>query len=155
MSEKNTGVIKEVKGPVVDIEFPGGKLPAIYNAIRVTNKLISDKEDNLVVEVAQHLGDNMVRCISMDTTEGLSRGIACHDTGKPIQAPVGPECLGRIINVIGEPVDEAGPIGAKKFYNIHKEPPTFENQSTKLEPLFTGIKVIDLLAPYLKGGKIG
>ena len=155
MSEKNIGVIKEVKGPVVDIEFPGGKLPAIYNAIRVTNKLISDKEDNLVVEVAQHLGDNMVRCISMDTTEGLSRGIACHDTGKPIQAPVGPECLGRIINVIGEPVDEAGPIGAKKFYNIHKEPPTFENQSTKLEPLFTGIKVIDLLAPYLKGGKIG
>ncbi len=155
MSEKNIGVIKEVKGPVVDIEFPGGKLPAIYNAIRVTNKLISDKEGNLVVEVAQHLGDNMVRCISMDTTEGLSRGIACHDTGKPIQAPVGPECLGRIINVIGEPVDEAGPIGAKKFYNIHKEPPTFENQSTKLEPLFTGIKVIDLLAPYLKGGKIG
>jgi len=155
MSEKNVGVIKEVKGPVVDIEFPGGKLPAIYNAIRVTNKLISDQEGNLVVEVAQHLGDNMVRCISMDTTEGLSRGVSCHDTGKPIQAPVGPECLGRIINVIGEPVDEAGPIGAKKFYNIHREPPTFENQSTKLEPLFTGIKVIDLLAPYLKGGKIG
>jgi len=155
MSEKNIGIVKEVKGPVVDIEFPSGQLPAIYNAIRVTNKLISDEEGNLVVEVAQHLGDNMVRCISMDTTEGLSRGINCEDTGKPIQAPVGPECLGRIINVIGDPVDEAGPIGAKKFYNIHREPPTFEDQSTKLEPLFTGIKVIDLLAPYLKGGKIG
>jgi len=155
MSEKNIGIIKEVKGPVVDIEFPGGQLPAIYNAVRVTNKLISDKEGNLVVEVAQHLGDNMVRCISMDTTEGLSRGIDCYDTGKPIQAPVGPECLGRIINVIGEPVDEAGPIGAKKYYDIHREPPTFEDQSTKLDPLFTGIKVIDLLAPYLKGGKIG
>jgi F-type H+-transporting ATPase subunit beta len=155
MSEKNIGIIREVKGPVVDIEFPGGQLPAIYNAIRVTNKLISDKEGNLVVEVAKHLGDNMVRCISMDTTEGLSRGIDCYDTGKPIQAPVGPECLGRIINVIGEPVDEAGPIGAKKYYDIHREPPSFEDQSTKLEPLFTGIKVIDLLAPYLKGGKIG
>ena len=102
--------------------------------------MISDQEGNLVVEVVQHLGDNMVRCISMDTTEGLSRGIECHDTGKPIQAPVGPECLGRIINVIGEPVDEAGPIGAKKFYNIHKEPPTFENQSTKLEPLLLALK---------------
>jgi F-type H+-transporting ATPase subunit beta len=139
MSEKNIGIIREVKGPVVDIEFPGGQLPAIYNAIRVTNKLISDKEGNLVVEVAKHLGDNMVRCISMDTTEGLSRGIDCYDTGKPIQAPVGPECLGRIINVIGEPVDEAGPIGAKKYYDIHREPPSFEDQSTKLEPLFTGI----------------
>ena len=89
MSEKNIGIVKEVKGPVVDIEFPSGQLPAIYNAIRVANKLISDKKGNLVVEVAQHLGDNMVRCISMDTTEGLSRGIDCEDTGKPIQAPAG------------------------------------------------------------------
>jgi F-type H+-transporting ATPase subunit beta len=154
MSE-NVGTIKQVMGPVVDVEFPKGALPAIYNALRVSNKSISDKKGNLVVEVAQHLGDNMVRCIAMDSTEGLSRGLDAVDTGAQIQAPVGPETLGRIINVIGEPVDEAGPIGHKKTYDIHREPPTFEDQSTEQEALFTGIKVIDLLAPYLKGGKIG
>jgi F-type H+/Na+-transporting ATPase subunit beta len=152
---KNIGKIKQVLGPVVDVEFPKGHLPAIYNAIRLTNKSISDKEGNLVIEVAQHLGDNMVRCIAMDSTEGLSRGIDAIDTGKPIQTPVGPETLGRILNVIGDPIDEKGPVKANKFYSIHREPPSFEDQSTKLEPLFTGIKVIDLLAPYLKGGKIG
>jgi len=155
MSSEKMGVLRQVLGPVVDVEFTSGKLPSINNALRLTNKVISDKEWNLVVEVAAHLGDNMVRCISMDTTEGLSRGLPVKDTGKPIQAPVGKECLGRIINVIGEPVDEVGPINAKKTYDIHRAPPTFENQSTKLEPFYTGIKVIDLLAPYRRGGKIG
>ncbi len=155
MSETNVGIVKQVLGPVVDVEFPSGNLPAIYNALRMTNTNISDEKNNLVVEVASHLGDNLVRCIAMDATEGLSRGIDVLDTGKPIQAPVGEGCLGRIINVIGEPIDEAGPIKSDKTYDIHRPAPTFEVQSTKLEPFFTGIKVIDLLAPYLKGGKIG
>ena len=151
----NTGLIKQVMGPVVDVEFPGGQLPAINNALTVTNKVIDSNEDNLVLEVAQHLGDNVVRTIAMDATEGLSRGLNVKDTGDAIQAPVGREVLGRIINVIGAPVDDAGPVQAKKSYGIHRKPPTFEDQSTKLEPFYTGIKVIDLLAPYLKGGKIG
>jgi F-type H+-transporting ATPase subunit beta len=151
----NTGLIKQVMGPVVDVEFPGGQLPAINNALTVTNKVIDNNEDNLVLEVAQHLGDNVVRTIAMDATEGLSRGLNVKDTGDAIQAPVGREVLGRIINVIGAPVDDAGPVQAKKSYGIHRKPPTFEDQSTKLEPFYTGIKVIDLLAPYLKGGKIG
>ncbi len=155
MSEGNVGVVKQVMGPVVDVEFPNGKLPEIYNALTLTNKVIDDKEDNLVLEVAAHLGDNLVRTISMDSTEGLSRGMAVKNTGRAIQTPVGNEVLGRIINVIGEPVDEAGPVNAKKSYGIHREAPKFEDQSTKQEPFFTGIKVIDLLAPYLKGGKIG
>jgi len=155
MATENVGVIRQVLGPVVDVEFPNGNIPKIYNALTLTNKVISDKENNLVIEVSQHLGDNLVRCIAMDSSEGLQRGLAVTDTGKPIQAPVGKEVLGRIINVIGEPIDEAGPINVKKTYDIHREPPTFENQSTKLEPFYTGIKVIDLLAPYLKGGKIG
>jgi len=154
MSE-NYGYIKQVMGPVVDVEFPNGKLPAIYNALKMSNSFISSSEWNLVVEVASHLGDNVVRCISMDTTEGLSRGLKVLDTGKAIQAPVGKETLGRIMNVVGEPVDEKGPINAKKFYGIHREAPRFEDQSTKKEPFYTGIKVIDLLAPYLRGGKIG
>lgn len=151
----SSGVVKQVMGPVVDVEFPDGNLPPIYTALMLSNSVISKEKNNLVLEVSQHLGDNMVRCISMDTTEGLSRGLPVENTGKPIQAPVGKECLGRIINVIGQPVDEAGPIGAKKFYDIHRTAPTFEKLTTKLEPFFTGIKVIDLLAPYLKGGKIG
>lgn len=154
MSE-SSGIITQVMGPVIDVEFPNGNMPAIYNALKVTNKVISDKADNLTVEVAQHLGNNTVRCIAMDSTEGLARGIKVTDTGKQIQVPVGKECLGRIINVIGEPIDEAGEIKTSKTYSIHKEPPAFKVQSTKLEPFFTGIKVIDLLAPYLKGGKIG
>lgn len=155
MSEANIGYVKQVMGPVVDVEFPSGNLPNVYNALRLTNKVISSDQGNLVIEVAQHLGDNVVRCIAMDATEGLRRGLEVSDTGAPIQTPVGNECLGRIINVIGEPIDEAGPVGAKKTYPIHRQPPAFEKQSTKLEPFFTGIKVIDLLAPYLKGGKIG
>ena len=155
MSVETHGIVKQVMGPVVDVEFPAGKIPAIYNALTLTNKAISDKENNLTLEVASHLGDNVVRTIAMDATEGLARGIKVNDTGKAIQAPVGRECLGRIINVIGEPIDEAGPLQTKKSYGIHREAPKFEDQSTKLEPFYTGIKVIDLLAPYLKGGKIG
>ena len=155
MSEQNVGIIRQVMGPVVDVEFTNGKLPAIYNALTMTNPSIEGGDDNLVVEVASHLGNNMVRAIAMDATEGLARGQKVKDTGTPIQAPVGREVLGRIINVTGQPVDEAGPVGAKKSYSIHREAPKFSDQSTKLEPFYTGIKVIDLLAPYLKGGKIG
>ncbi len=155
MSEQNVGIVKQVMGPVVDVEFSGGKLPPINNALTLTNKIINDQENNLVIEVSQHLGDDVVRCIAMDATEGLSRGLKVIDTGKPIQVPVGEKTLGRIINVVGQPVDERGPIESEKTYSIHREPPKFEKQSTKLEPFFTGIKVIDLLAPYLKGGKIG
>ncbi len=151
----NIGIIKQVMGPVVDVEFPSGDLPAIYNALTVTNKIISDQSDNLILEVAQHLGDNVVRTIAMDATEGLARGLDVKDTGDAIQTPVGNEVLGRIINVVGQPIDEAGPINAKASYGIHRPAPLFESQSTKLEPFFTGIKVIDLLAPYLRGGKIG
>jgi F-type H+-transporting ATPase subunit beta len=149
------GVVKQVMGPVLDVEFPNGKIPAIYNALKLTNKLINNQEWNLVVEVAAHLGDNVVRCIAMDSTEGLSRGLKVLDTGKAIQAPVGRECLGRIVNVTGDPIDEKGPIGAKKSYDIHRSAPSFDKQSTKLEQFYTGIKVIDLLAPYVRGGKIG
>ena len=149
------GKVKQVLGPVVDVEFSGGELPKVYNALRLSNPTISKEENNLTLEVAQHLGDDTVRCIAMDSTEGLRRGQDVADTGKPIQAPVGNEVLGRIINVTGDPVDEAGPVTAKKSYDIHREAPPFEDQSTSLEPFYTGIKVIDLLAPYLKGGKIG
>jgi F-type H+-transporting ATPase subunit beta len=151
----SVGKIVQVVGPVVDVEFPRGRLPAILNALRLTNPSISDQADNLVLEVAQHLGESTVRAVSMDSTDGLKRGMPVRDTGAPIMMPVGEECLGRILNVVGEPVDEAGPVGAKKFAPIHKPPPTFVEQSTKAEILETGIKVIDLLAPYRKGGKIG
>jgi len=149
------GKVVQVLGPVVDVEFTEGNLPALFNALRATNSSLDGGEFNLVLEVAQHLGNNTIRAIAMDSTEGLSRGLDVKDTGKTIQAPVGRECLGRIINVVGDPVDEVGPIGAKKFYSIHRTAPKFEDLSTKLEPFYTGIKVIDLLAPYLKGGKIG
>ena len=149
------GKIVQVIGPVVDVEFPDGKLPQILNALKVTNTSISDLADNLTLEVAQHLGENTVRAIAMETTDGLVRGVEVRDTGAPIAMPVGPECLGRILNVIGDPVDDAGPINAKRFSPIHKAPPAFQDQSTKVEIFETGIKVIDLLAPYRKGGKIG
>ena len=151
----NTGNIKQVMGPVVDVEFADGVLPEIYTALRVTNKYVSEDEFNLVLEVAQHLGDNVVRTIAMDQTEGLRRGQDVKNTGKPIQAPVGREVLGRIINVTGDPIDERGAVSYTKTYDIHRTAPKFESQSTKKEPFYTGIKVIDLLAPYLKGGKIG
>ena len=152
---QNMGQIKQVIGPVVDVEFEPGRLPPICQAVRVTNKANGEKEWNLVLEVAQHLGENTVRCIAMDATDGLTRGQAAKDTGDQILMPVGKETLGRIMNVVGEPVDEMGPITSKKFYPIHRHAPEFKDQSVAVEPFFTGIKVVDLLAPYAKGGKIG
>ncbi|MBK9264037.1 MAG: F0F1 ATP synthase subunit beta [Polyangiaceae bacterium] len=149
------GKISQVIGPVVDVEFPPGQLPQILNALKVTNPSISSAADNLTLEVAQHLGESGVRAVAMDTTDGLVRGMEVRDTGKAIMMPVGPECLGRILNVVGAPVDEAGPVNAKRFSPIHRDPPKFVDQSTKVEIFETGIKVIDLLAPYRKGGKIG
>src|SRR6516164_10166655 len=142
------GKVVQVIGPVVDVEFPDGKLPKILNALKVTNPGISNAKDNLTLEVAQHLGESTVRAIAMDTTDGLVRGMPVRDTGGPIMMPVGPECLGRILNVVGDPVDEAGPVNAKRSSPIHKPPPQFQDQSTKVEIFETGIKVIDLLAPY-------
>jgi F-type H+/Na+-transporting ATPase subunit beta len=151
----SSGKIAQVIGPVVDVEFPPGQLPKILNALTVSNPSISDKADNLVLEVAQHLGESMVRAVAMDSTDGLTRGMEARDTGKPIMMPVGNATLGRILNVVGAPVDEAGAVNAEKFSPIHKDPPKFVDQSTKVEIFETGIKVIDLLAPYRKGGKIG
>jgi F-type H+-transporting ATPase subunit beta len=151
----SSGKIAQVIGPVVDVDFPPGQLPKILNALTVSNPSISDKADNLVLEVAQHLGESTVRTIAMDSTDGLTRGMEVRDTGKPIMMPVGPATLGRILNVVGNPVDEAGPVNADKFSPIHKDPPKYVDQSTKVEVFETGIKVIDLLAPYRKGGKIG
>jgi len=156
MSEKlSTGKIVQVIGPVIDVQFPVGELPEIYTALLVTNPAINDQQDNLVVEVAQHLGEKTVRCIAMDSTDGLIRGQEVKNTGQPIRMPVGPETLGRILNVVGAPVDEGGPVKATKAYPIHRPAPIFTDQSTKVEMFETGIKVIDLLAPYSKGGKIG
>jgi F-type H+-transporting ATPase subunit beta len=149
------GKVVQVMGPVVDVEFPQGQLPAIYNALKLTNKEINSSSDNLVLEVAQHLGENVVRTIAMDTTDGLARGVAVKDTGEQITTPVGREVLGRILNVIGDPVDEAGPVTTKKRYPIHRSAPKFTSLSTQIEILETGIKVVDLIAPYAKGGKVG
>src|SRR5512135_1444118 len=151
----NKGKIVQVIGPVVDVRFEAEQLPALYNAIRISNPSISDKEGNLVVEVAQHLGDDVVRCVAMDTTDGLVRGMKGRYYGEQITIPVGRETLGRILNVVGIPVDELGPVVTKLRYPIHRPAPPFSEQSTAMEPFETGIKVVDLLAPYLKGGKIG
>lgn len=149
------GKITQVIGPAVDVRFESSELPEIYTALTISNKAISDEPDNLVVEVAQHLGENTVRCVAMDTTDGLVRGQEVKNTGKPIQMPVGPETLGRILNVVGKPVDEQGPVNAKKFSPIHKLAPEFVEQDVKVQMFETGIKVVDLLAPYSRGGKIG
>jgi F-type H+-transporting ATPase subunit beta len=154
-TEASHGVVKQVMGPVVDVEFPPGKLPTMLTALKLTNPTINDKDENLTIEVALHMGENMVRCIAMDTTDGLVRGQQVRDTGGPIAMPVGPEVLGRIINVTGEPVDDLGPVGAKMTMPIHRQPPGFTEQSTETEMFETGIKVVDLLAPYARGGKIG
>ncbi|MFV8753265.1 F0F1 ATP synthase subunit beta [Nannocystaceae bacterium ST9] len=151
---KKVGKIIQVIGPVIDVEFEG-ELPEVYNALVISNAFISDKPDNLVAEVAMHLGERTVRAIAMDTTDGLIRGLEVRDTGAPIMMPVGKCVLGRIMNVIGEPVDEQGPLGATEFRPIHRKAPEFTDQSVKVEPFVTGIKVIDLLAPYRRGGKIG
>ena len=157
MSQTQTqnGRITQVIGPVVDVEFPPGSLPEIYTALAVTNPGIDDRQDNLIVEVAQHLGENTARCVAMDSTEGLQRGMPVKSTGAPINMPVGKEVLGRILNVVGEPVDEKGGVAAKLFRPIHRPAPSLVEQNVKVEAFETGIKVIDLLAPYLRGGKIG
>ena len=153
---QRTGKIVQVMGPVVDVAFEEGHgLPEIYHALKITNPEIDNKPDNLTVEVATHVGDNIVRCIAMDSTDGLVRGMAAKDTGESITIPVGQASLGRIMDVIGNPVDEWGPINAEKRWSIHRQAPKFEDQATSSELFETGIKVIDLLAPYVKGGKIG
>jgi F-type H+-transporting ATPase subunit beta len=145
------GRIQQVIGPVLDVEFPPGSLPRIYNALHIKRT----DGSTLVAEVAQHLGENRVRAVAMDATDGLQRGIPVTDSGEQITTPVGREVLGRVINVIGEPVDKCGPVNAKVRWPIHREAPLLVDQSTVTEPLETGIKVIDLLEPYLKGGKTG
>jgi F-type H+-transporting ATPase subunit beta len=150
----NTGKITQVIGPVVDVEFTGA-LPEVSTALKVSNPQINDQADNLTLEVAQHLGERTVRTIAMDTTDGLVRGLDVKDTGKPIMMPVGKGVLGRIMNVTGDPVDEQGTLNTQEFRPIHRAAPSFTEQSTKAEVLVTGIKVIDLLAPYRRGGKIG
>ncbi len=145
-----TGRVIAITGPVVDIEFPQGHLPAIYNAVEVQRE-----GDPLVVEVQQHLGNNWVRAVAMTTTDGLARGADAVDTGAPISVPVGPATLGRVFNVLGQPIDEKGPVDAEEHYPIHRAAPTFEEQTTATEVFETGMKVIDLIAPFAKGGKIG
>jgi len=149
------GKVIQVIGPVIDVEFEG-ELPPIYNAVRVRHKDEETGVDlDLIAEIEQHLGENRVRCVSMQPTDGLIRGVDAVDTGKPITMPVGDATLGRILNVVGEPVDEAGEVKAKDHWSIHRESPKFEDQNTETEMLETGIKVIDLLEPYSKGGKTG
>jgi F-type H+-transporting ATPase subunit beta len=154
-SQNSLGRVVQVIGPVVDVAFDSAELPEINTALLLSNKSIDERKDNLTIEVAQHMGEKMVRCVAMDTTDGLVRGQEVRNTGGPITMPVGLEVLGRILNVIGEPVDEAGPVIAKTRMPIHRLAPKFTDQSVTVEMFETGIKVIDLLAPYRKGGKIG
>ena len=151
---KNIGKVVQVIGAVVDVEFSDGNLPSIFTALEITNPNNSDAP-SLICEVAQHLGDNVVRTIAMDATEGLVRGMDAVDTGNPIMVPVGKAAVGRILNVIGRPVDELGPVNAEKYYPIHRPAPQFTDLNTKVELLETGIKVVDLLVPFPKGGKMG
>ncbi len=155
ISPNTVGRVAQVIGPVIDVAFPSANLPEIGTALLLSNPTINDKKHNLTVEVAQHLGERMVRTISMDTTEGLRRGQEAVNTGEPITVPVGRGVLGRILNVVGAPVDDAGDIKAERRDPIHKPAPKFTEQSTEIEAFETGIKVVDLLAPYRRGGKIG
>ncbi|MHB8931278.1 MAG: F0F1 ATP synthase subunit beta [Melioribacteraceae bacterium] len=152
---QNEGVIAQVIGPVVDIDFQDGYLPAIYNAIKIPRKSIEGVDEVLIVEAQQHLGEDRVRTVAMDSTDGLVRGMKAIDTGEPISVPVGPETLGRLINVIGDGIDGLGEIKSNKRYAIHRHAPKFDTLSTRQEMFETGIKVIDLLEPYSKGGKTG
>ncbi|MBN1930550.1 MAG: F0F1 ATP synthase subunit beta [Desulfobacterales bacterium] len=152
---QNIGRITQVMGPVVDVEFEQGQLPKILTSLLISNPAISDEADNLVVEVAQHLGDNVVRTIAMDVTDGLMRGMPVKDTGNPIMMPVGAAGLGRVLNVVGKPVDGLGPVSQEKMMPIHREAPTFTEQDTTVRVLETGVKVIDLLVPFPRGGKMG
>ncbi|BBO85653.1 F0F1 ATP synthase subunit beta [Desulfosarcina ovata] len=152
---QNIGKITQVMGPVVDVEFEQGQLPNILTALLISNPAINDEEDNLVVEVAQHLGDNVVRTIAMDVTDGLVRGMQVKDTGAPIMMPVGEASLGRVLNVVGRPVDGLGPVSQEKMMPIHRPAPLFTEQDTEVRVLETGVKVIDLLVPFPRGGKMG
>ncbi|MEZ9605279.1 F0F1 ATP synthase subunit beta [Vibrio sp. 10N.261.55.A10] len=147
----SVGKIVKVIGAVVDVEFSGGNSPRVYDALKVT----SDEASSLVLEVQQQLGSNIVRCIAMGTSDGLRRGLTVENTGSPITVPVGEETLGRIMNVLGQPIDECGEIGQKESYEIHREAPSYEEQANSTELLETGVKVIDLICPFAKGGKIG
>src|SRR5580692_10276674 len=150
------GKVVQVSGPAVDCEFPEGQIPLVHTAIRVTSEGFDVPEPiDIICEAQQHIGEGRVRTIALQPTEGLVRGMKAESLGHPVEVPVGPETLGRVLNVIGQPVDKMGPVNAKKFYPIHREAPSFEEQSTRLEMFETGIKVIDLLEPYLRGGKIG
>jgi len=155
MSEQRIGKVVQVIGPVVDVEFEPGNLPEIMNACTITNPSINDTQDNLVVEIAQHLGDNVCRCVAMDQTDGLSRGMEVKDRGEPITIPVGQPSLGRIMNVVGRPVDGLGEISSEKRMPIHRDAPAFTELDTEVRVLETGIKVIDLLVPFPLGGKMG
>jgi len=152
---ENIGKIAQVLGAVLDVEFEPGNLPPVLTALTITNPTIGDEEDNLVVEVAQHLGDNVVRCIGMDVTDGLQRGMLVKDTGAPIMMPVGEASLGRVLNVVGRPVDGLGPISQEKQLPIHRHAPSFTEQDTSVRVLETGVNVIDLLVPFPRGGKMG
>ncbi|MCS7053198.1 MAG: F0F1 ATP synthase subunit beta [Ignavibacterium sp.] len=149
------GKIIQIIGPVVDIEFEDGHLPMIYNAVRIPRTTVEGVQEDLIVEVQQHLGEDQVRTVAMDSTDGLVRGMEAYDTGKPISVPVGPNTLGRLLNVVGNPIDGLGEIKSDKRYSIHRPAPAFKNLSTKTEMFETGIKVIDLIEPYSKGGKTG
>ncbi len=150
-----SGKITQITGAVIDVTFPEGKLPAILTALKATNPNIDETPNNLTLEVSQHLGENTVRTIAMDTTEGMARGAVVINTGEELSVPVGEATLGRVLNLLGEPIDKAGPVNATKHMPIHKPAPEFKDQNTSNNVLVTGIKVIDLLAPYRKGGKIG
>ncbi|MER3399203.1 MAG: F0F1 ATP synthase subunit beta [Chloroflexota bacterium] len=152
MTQKVEGRIRQIIGTVVDIEFPPGQVPEIFNAIEIP---IPEEDRVLVVEVEQHLGNNWVRCLAMGSTDGLRRGMPAYDTGAPISVPVGPETLGRLFNVLGEPIDNAGPVNAQKRYPIHRPAPPFVEQETTRQILETGIKVFDLICPFTRGGKVG
>src|SRR5262249_34877025 len=145
----------QIIGPVVDVEFESKSLPPIYNALRIFDESTDKTAYDIYVEVEQHLGENRVRAVSMEPTEGLVRGMKAYDLGSPITVPVGRGTLGRVLNVVGKPVDQKGPVDSKTFYPIHRLAPPLEEQNTNLEMLETGIKVVDLLEPYLKGGKTG
>ena len=149
--EQNFAQIVQIQGGVVDVEFPYGDLPAIYEALNVK----FDDGNRIVLEVEKHLGKNWVRCVAMDSTDGMQRGMMVERTGNPIRVPVGQPTLGRIFNVLGEPVDNKGDVNTQVYYPIHATAPKFEQQSTKVEVFETGLKVIDLIAPFTKGGKTG
>ena len=150
MSTKNIGKVVQVIGPVLDIRFEDGHLPELLTAIEIMNG-----EKKITAEVAQHVGDNVVRCISMNATDGMVRGMDAVDTGSPITVPVGDKCLGRIFNLLGQAIDNQPDPDAEERWPIHRQPPSYEEQETSTEILETGIKVVDLIAPYAKGGKIG